>query len=204
MAERAYRPEAPAVLREARRKVAQLDTLLQRLTDLGAPRSSPFPAERLPGPIYFLVCTGRTRQIMAEKEIRSFDFSKYDLFLDVTRGLLFTRAKGQHGKLRRIADTGLLSEDVNTLVFMMEHPGIYFSYENLPSYLPGSQYLESNTFQKRLSRIRRALGNKADCIRRVTDAHYKVSRTGNAYYFDGEGISYCLVLPAESREQRPT
>ena len=193
------------ILKEARRKTSELARLLEQFEAHGGTVHRSRTATDLPvsSLLDFLVNVNGRRQRVSEREIHSIRPGRYDLFLDVTRGLLWTRPKGRRGRLLRIEETVLHSEDVNTLAFMMEHPGRYFSHENLPNYLPGPAYLERNTFQKRISRIRRTLRDDGTFIVRVTDAHYKVSSTGNAYYFNGERVSYCLVQFADPAEKSP-
>jgi len=174
--------------------LARLDRMLT-----SAPRQSAPPSE--PGLCPCLVIADGNRRLAAEHELKSIDPYSFDFFLDLTRGVLFTKVHGlkppgREERLRKIEKTPLQSEDVNLLVFAIEHANRYFGCDNLREYLADAEYLERNTLAKRLARIRRTVQKgqlEGPFIRRTSQAHSTVSRTGFAFYFDGASVSYCLI-----------
>jgi len=184
------------VLVDVRTTTARLQTLLDRLEGLtGDSRAEPAGA---PGLAFVANVNGRRRP-MTEEEAGALDPEAFDVFIDVTSGTLRTRVPGEPSPVRRMADTPLQAEDVNTLLVFIDHPNRFFSHENLPRFLANAGYLQPNTLAKRMGRIRKALqGGRRDgpFICRTSDAHFTVSQSGFAYYFDAVGVSYCVVAYA--------
>ncbi len=194
-------PEARAIRRKAMEKLREALALLEQTRRMdGAETGKPAAAGASALLRYPAIINGRRRRL-SEEELGRIRPEEFDFFMDLARGLLLTRLPGRRGKLRRIGDTSLQSEDLNTLVVLVEHANVFFGADNLAPLLPDTEYLRPNTLGKRLVRIRRAVqGGRGDgpFIRRTTQAHYTVSRTGHAYYFDGAAAPYCLILPAIS------
>jgi DNA-binding response OmpR family regulator len=177
--------------------LVRLDRLLVSATQEITPTGAPDPCR-------CLVITDGNRRLATEQELESIDPYSFDLFLDLTQSTFFTKVQGRGGRLRKIEETPLQSEDVNLLVFIIEHANRYFGCDNLQEYLEDAEFLERNTLAKRMARIRSAVQKgqlDGPFIRRTSQAHSTVSRTGFAFYFDGANVSYCLVRFAAVAER---
>ena len=190
----------PSLVLNIRQKMKELNALVAQLPD--EPPAQSAQPKRGSLNHYIAIINGK-RHLFSERETDCLDPRKFEFFLDVTRGILFTRSRGSGGTLRRLEETPFKSEDVNTLACLVEHAGTYFSSDNLHRYLEDAEFLERNTLAKRMVRIREAVqGGRLDgpFIRRTSQAHSTVSRSGFAFYFDGSNVSYCLVRLADNFE----
>jgi hypothetical protein len=181
------------ILRQACEKLDEAKALLLRIGI--APRAVPAPSSGTRQVRYLMVSNGHKR-VITEDELATIDPTKFAFFLNQTSGQLLTSATAKRPGLRSIAESGMQSEDVTLLAFLVEHPNRYFGVDNLSQFLEGQEMLAANTLSRRLVRIRRAVqqGNvDGPFIRKVLNAASSVSRSGFAVYFDASSGSYCLV-----------
>jgi len=186
-------PSPQGSLLQIRQKWREVGDLLRRLEALLASGPPTTPSGEYPR---FLVVINGRRQRLTERQVEDINPKAFDFYLDLTRGLLLTKLGKGRGKFQNLRETPLQSEDLNTLAVLLEHANRYFGRDNLRYYLDDAEFLEGNTLSKRMGRIRAVAQEgclDGPFIRRTSQADRSVSRTGFAFYFDGGGVTYCLI-----------
>jgi DNA-binding response OmpR family regulator len=203
-----HNPQGPAVLAEAIRRLDQAEAALAEgkalLRQVNPHRAAMPVPDATVRPLRYLMVSKGQRKIISERAYAALKPEKFRFFLDLAGGRLLAKGEGRRPAVRSITQSGLQSEDIHTLAFLVEHPGQFFGADNLAQFLAGQEMLEANTLAHRMVRIRREVqpGHvDGPFLRRATNVDTSVSRTGFGFYFDSSAGPYCLVRFAQSTER---